>query len=128
MARSTTRTSTSTSATSTTNSTSTTSATRTASRPGDLDAATEAVLGEGARLREEQQRALAALADAGHLRPVRDATFDLADVAAAHAHVDAGKKGSVVLDVVATEPPTTTATDRAAGAAGSELATREATP
>lgn len=72
---------------------------------------------------------LAALADAGHLRPVRDATFDLADVAEAHAYVDAGKKGSVVLDVVSNEPePTTTATDRAAGAAGPGLATREARP
>jgi NADPH:quinone reductase-like Zn-dependent oxidoreductase len=48
---------------------------------------------------------LVAMAEAGHLRPVRDRTFDLTDIARAHAHVDAGKFGSVVLRISDHETP-----------------------
>lgn len=50
--------------------------------------------------------ALAALADAGAFVAVRDATYDLADVVAAHSYVDQGhKKGSVVLRIAAPPAP-----------------------
>lgn len=44
--------------------------------------------------------AVVALADSGQYAAVRDRTYDLADVAAAHAYVDQGhKKGNVVLTI-----------------------------
>lgn len=50
--------------------------------------------------------AISALADAGAYTAVRDRTYDLADVAAAHRYVDQGhKKGNVVLTIVT--PPET---------------------
>ena len=51
---------------------------------------------------------LVAIAEAGRLRPVRDRTFDLADIAQAHAYVDAGKTGNVVLRISSDPPPTST--------------------
>jgi len=54
----------------------------------------------------EDLRFVADLAEAGHLRPVRDRTYDLADVAEAHAFVDTGhKRGSVVLRVAVAAAP-----------------------
>jgi NADPH:quinone reductase-like Zn-dependent oxidoreductase len=50
--------------------------------------------------RAEDLAHLVRLADQGHLRPVRDATFDLSDVAEAHRFVDAGhKRGNVVVRI-----------------------------
>ncbi len=58
--------------------------------------------------------AIVALADAGQYVAVRDRTFDLADVAAAHRYVDQGhKKGNVVLRVT-TAPETDPAATRSA--------------
>jgi NADPH:quinone reductase-like Zn-dependent oxidoreductase len=48
--------------------------------------------------RAEDLAHIVTLAESGDYRPVHDRTFDLADVAAAHRHVDAGhKRGNVVL-------------------------------
>lgn len=50
--------------------------------------------------RAEDLAHLVGLAEAGHYRPVRDATFELADIADAHRLVDAGhKRGNVVVRV-----------------------------
>ncbi len=69
---------------------------------------------------------LSALADAGKLRPVRDTTFDLSDITQAHAHVDAGKKGSVVLRIP--QPADASVTVSADGAhTRAEHTSREAT-
>lgn len=52
--------------------------------------------------RAEDLAFLVDLAEAGHYRPVRERTYDLTDVAAAHRLVDTGrKKGNVVLRVTA---------------------------
>jgi NADPH:quinone reductase-like Zn-dependent oxidoreductase len=49
--------------------------------------------------------ALVDLAEAGCYRAVRDRTFDLADIAEAHRHVDTGRKrGNVVVRIAAVEP------------------------
>jgi NADPH:quinone reductase-like Zn-dependent oxidoreductase len=45
------------------------------------------------------------LAEAGHYRAVRDRTYDLDDIAAAHSYVDTGRKrGNVVVRIAADEP------------------------
>ncbi|MCZ2860829.1 NAD(P)-dependent alcohol dehydrogenase [Blastococcus sp. VKM Ac-2987] len=52
---------------------------------------------------------LVRLAEAGNYRPVRDRTFDLADVAEAHRYVDTGhKRGNVVLRLPGGPEPTNT--------------------
>jgi NADPH:quinone reductase-like Zn-dependent oxidoreductase len=62
--------------------------------------------------------AIVALADAGEYVAVRDRTFDLSDVAAAHRYVDQGhKKGNVVL-TIATQPETDPAPTRSARLGG----------
>ena len=58
------------------------------------------------RYRAEDLAHLARLADDGHLRPVRDATFDLSDIAEAHRFVDAGhKRGNVVVRIADARRP-----------------------
>jgi NADPH:quinone reductase-like Zn-dependent oxidoreductase len=48
---------------------------------------------------------LADLAEAGHYRAVRDRTYELTDIAAAHRFVDTGRKrGNVVVRIAADEP------------------------
>ncbi|MPV37662.1 NAD(P)-dependent alcohol dehydrogenase [Georgenia subflava] len=49
--------------------------------------------------RVEDLAHLVALAESGDYRPVHDRTFDLSDVAAAHRHVDAGKRANVILRI-----------------------------
>ena len=44
-------------------------------------------------------QALREIAEAGHLRPVIDKRFALADIADAHRHVEAGKNGTVLVEV-----------------------------
>jgi NADPH:quinone reductase-like Zn-dependent oxidoreductase len=58
---------------------------------------------------------LVALAEAGHLRPVRDRTFDLADIARAHSYVDTGKCGSVVVRISSDVVRSVAAPDRTDG-------------
>ncbi len=48
------------------------------------------------------------LAEAGHYRAVRDRTYDLTDIAAAHQYVDTGhKRGAVVVRITSSEPEPT---------------------
>ncbi len=68
-------------------------------------------------------RFVADLAEAGHLRPVRDRTYDLADVAEAHAFVDTGRKrGSVVLRIAGAPTPSSDDRSSRAGRATSRRA------
>jgi NADPH:quinone reductase-like Zn-dependent oxidoreductase len=54
---------------------------------------------------------LVGLAEAGHYQAVRDRTYDLADIAAAHRYVDTGRKrGNVVVRVTAADPASATTT------------------
>jgi len=61
-----------------------------------------AVVTSPGRYRAEDLRHVVDLADAGRYRPVRDTTYDLADIADAHRHVDTGRKrGNVVVRIAA---------------------------
>jgi NADPH:quinone reductase-like Zn-dependent oxidoreductase len=53
------------------------------------------------------------LAGAGHYRAVRDRTYDLTDIAAAHRYVDTGhKRGAVVVRITSSEPEPTPLTQQ----------------
>lgn len=61
-------------------------------------------------------RFLVGLADAGHYRAVRDRTYELGDIAAAHSFVDTGRKRGNVVIRIATDPwqrPPASAVERA---------------
>ena len=51
------------------------------------------------RARSQDLTRLAALVDAGRLRPTVDRSFPMAEVAAAHRHAEGGVRGKVVVDL-----------------------------
>jgi NADPH:quinone reductase-like Zn-dependent oxidoreductase len=74
-------------------------------------------------LTAEDLAVLVDLAEAGAFRAVRDRTFDLADVAEAHAFVDTGRKrGSVVLRIAGAPTPSSDDRSSRAGRATSRRA------